>query len=270
MAEEQRRGRRGGVDTAVRTSAVWDAVRRRGHPPLRRARPARSGARPRRRHRWPRRPARRARAPRHRRRPQPRRARRRSPAAPATPGSPTGSPRVQGDAATLLEVHRRPPTSTWSAATAPSRSSTTPPRRCAPSRPCSPTAATSACSSPSASPSSSPGPWPGSSPRPAHALTSDDGRWGAPTRCRAGSTRPASPRWCSEAGLTVQDSHGVRIFSDLVPAALIDSEADRPLLLELEQAASPPPRLRLPRPARCRTARPRASRLTGRRPTGPW
>ena len=36
----------------------------------------------------------------------------------------------------------------------------------------------------------------------------------------------------------MQDSHGVRIFSDLVPAAFIDSEADRLLLLELEQAAS--------------------------------
>jgi hypothetical protein len=30
----------------------------------------------------------------------------------------------------------------------------------------------------------------------------------------------------------------VRIFSDLVPAAFIDSEADRQLLLDLEQAAS--------------------------------
>ena len=36
---------------------------------------------------------------------------------------------VQGDAATLLEVAPRAPTPTWSAATAPSRSSTTPPRR---------------------------------------------------------------------------------------------------------------------------------------------
>ena len=27
MAEDQRRGRRGGVDTSVRTSAVWDSVR---------------------------------------------------------------------------------------------------------------------------------------------------------------------------------------------------------------------------------------------------
>jgi hypothetical protein len=32
--------------------------------------------------------------------------------------------------------------------------------------------------------------------------------------------------------------HGVRLFSDLVPSALLDSEADRAGLLELEQAAS--------------------------------
>ena len=34
------------------------------------------------------------------------------------------------------------------------------------------------------------------------------------------------------------DSHGVRIFSDLVPSALVDSEGDRVALLELEDVAS--------------------------------
>ena len=57
-------------------------------------------------------------------------------------------------------------------------------------------------------------------------------------------------------GLTPVDSHGVRIFSDLVPSALVDSEGDRAALLELEEVASrhadhPParrPRQRAPRP----------------------
>ena len=39
-------------------------------------------------------------------------------------------------------------------------------------------------------------------------------------------------------GLTVRDSHGVRLFSDLVPSALVDSEADRAALLRLEEEAS--------------------------------
>ena len=69
-------------------------------------------------------------------------------------------------------------------------------------------------------------------------LQRPDGRWG--------DDDPA-PRRFDEAevlallaahGLTVVDSHGVRIFSDLVPSALVDSEADRTALLELEQAAS--------------------------------
>ena len=42
-------------------------------------------------------------------------------------------------------------------------------------------------------------------------------------------------------GLTPVESHGVRIFSDLVPSALVDSEADRAALLELEDVASPHP-----------------------------
>ena len=69
-------------------------------------------------------------------------------------------------------------------------------------------------------------------------LERPDGRWG--------DDDPA-PRRFDEAevlgllaahGLTPVDSHGVRIFSDLVPSALVDTEADRTALLELEQAAS--------------------------------
>lgn len=71
-----------------------------------------------------------------------------------------------------------------------------------------------------------------------HALTSTDGRWGAtdplPRRFDAGGVEEL----LRSAGMEVQDSHGVRIFSDLVPAAFTDSDADRAALLELEQAAA--------------------------------
>lgn len=69
-------------------------------------------------------------------------------------------------------------------------------------------------------------------------LERPDGRWG--------DDDPA-PRRFDEAtvlgllrahGLTPVDSHGVRIFSDLVPSALVDSEADRAALLSLEDVAS--------------------------------
>ena len=43
---------------------------------------------------------------------------------------------------------------------------------------------------------------------------------------------------CRSAGLAVLDLQGLRIFSDLVPASYIDSDADRAALLELEQTAS--------------------------------
>ena len=38
------------------------------------------------------------------------------------------------------------------------------------------------------------------------------------------------------AGLTTTGAHGIRIFSDLVPSALVDSDADRAALLDLERA----------------------------------
>jgi S-adenosylmethionine-dependent methyltransferase len=69
-------------------------------------------------------------------------------------------------------------------------------------------------------------------------LQRPDGRWG--------DDDPAPRRFDEQAvldllrahGLTPVDSHGVRIFSDLVPSALVDSEADRTALLELEEVAS--------------------------------
>ena len=70
------------------------------------------------------------------------------------------------------------------------------------------------------------------------ALLSDDGRWGAadplPRRFDAGSLQAM----VEQTGLVVEDVHGVRLFSDLVPSALIDSDADRAALLDLEAAAS--------------------------------
>jgi S-adenosylmethionine-dependent methyltransferase len=70
------------------------------------------------------------------------------------------------------------------------------------------------------------------------ALVSEDGRWGAadplPRRFDASSLQAM----VEQTGLVVEDVHGVRLFSDLVPSALIDSDADRAALLDLEAAAS--------------------------------
>jgi SAM-dependent methyltransferase len=70
------------------------------------------------------------------------------------------------------------------------------------------------------------------------ALTSPDGRWGPgdplPRRFDAQGLREL----VEHAGLVVQDVHGVRLFSDLVPSALLDSDADRAALLALEDEAS--------------------------------
>lgn len=75
----------------------------------------------------------------------------------------------------------------------------------------------------------------------AHALHSDDGRWGEgdplPRRFDAAVLTDLVER----AGFTVSESHGVRLFSDLVPSALVDSEAHRAALLDLERAAAAHP-----------------------------
>lgn len=69
------------------------------------------------------------------------------------------------------------------------------------------------------------------------ALASPDGRWGSgdpmPRRFDQGDVVARLGR----AGFTVEAIHGVRIFSDLVPGALLDSEADRADVLALEQAS---------------------------------
>ena len=70
------------------------------------------------------------------------------------------------------------------------------------------------------------------------ALTSDDGRWGPADPLPRRFDAAGVTALVEGAGLAVHDSHGVRIFSDLVPPSYVDSDADRAALLELEQTAS--------------------------------
>ncbi len=71
----------------------------------------------------------------------------------------------------------------------------------------------------------------------AHALDDPDGRWGLddplPRRYDESTLVPL----VSAAGLAVREMHGVRLFSDLVPAALVDGEAARTALRDLERRA---------------------------------
>jgi SAM-dependent methyltransferase len=69
-------------------------------------------------------------------------------------------------------------------------------------------------------------------------LERPDGRWGDDDPAPRRFDEPAVRALLAAHGLTTVDSHGVRIFSDLVPSALVDSDADRAALLELEEAAS--------------------------------
>jgi len=70
------------------------------------------------------------------------------------------------------------------------------------------------------------------------ALTSDDGRWGPADPLPRRFDADGVTDLVAGAGLALHDMHGVRIFSDLVPASFVDSESDRAALLELEQTAS--------------------------------
>ncbi|WP_168581329.1 methyltransferase [Gephyromycinifex aptenodytis] len=73
------------------------------------------------------------------------------------------------------------------------------------------------------------------------ALTSEDGRWGEndplPRRFDADQVR----EMLAAVGLREQEVHGVRVFADLVPSAFLDADADRAALLELEKAVSEHP-----------------------------
>ena len=70
------------------------------------------------------------------------------------------------------------------------------------------------------------------------ALTSDDGRWGPADPLQRRFDAAGITALVEGAGLVVKDIHGARIFSDLVPAAYLDFDADRAALLKLEQTAS--------------------------------
>jgi S-adenosylmethionine-dependent methyltransferase len=70
------------------------------------------------------------------------------------------------------------------------------------------------------------------------ALTSSDGRWGPADPLLRRFDAAGITALVEDAGLVVQDIHGVRIFSDLVPAAYLDFDADQAALLKLEQTAS--------------------------------
>ncbi len=74
-----------------------------------------------------------------------------------------------------------------------------------------------------------------------HALQDPDGRWGEddplPRRYDESGLVPL----VTGAGLRVEQVHGVRLFSDLVPAALVDGEDARAALLDLERRAGEHP-----------------------------
>lgn len=68
-------------------------------------------------------------------------------------------------------------------------------------------------------------------------LGSDDGRWGDGDPMPRRFDQSEIVARLGRSGFTVESIHGVRIFSDLVPGALLDSEADRAEILSLEAAS---------------------------------
>jgi S-adenosylmethionine-dependent methyltransferase len=75
-----------------------------------------------------------------------------------------------------------------------------------------------------------------------HALDDPDGRWGAGDPLPRRFTEPGLAGLLGDAGLRVEEVHGVRTVADLVPGALVDSEpgaADALVDLETATAALP-------------------------------
>lgn len=72
-------------------------------------------------------------------------------------------------------------------------------------------------------------------------LLSDDGRWGDgdPLQRRFDAAHIAE--LLAGAGLEIVDAEGVRLFGDLVPASMLDSEHDRMALLDLERTIAAHP-----------------------------
>ncbi|MGI5168841.1 methyltransferase domain-containing protein [Spirillospora sp. CA-253888] len=76
-------------------------------------------------------------------------------------------------------------------------------------------------------------------------LADPDGRWGDHDRTPRRFTRETLTDLATGAGLAPRELHGVRIFADLVPGALIDADADSAeALIALESAAATHPVLR--------------------------
>jgi S-adenosylmethionine-dependent methyltransferase len=69
-------------------------------------------------------------------------------------------------------------------------------------------------------------------------LTRPDGRWGEDDPSPRRFDEETVLEMLREHGLTPVRSRGIRTFIDLVPSALVDSEADRAALLDLEEVAS--------------------------------
>ena len=75
----------------------------------------------------------------------------------------------------------------------------------------------------------------------ARALDDPDGRWGADDPLPRRYDEASLVALVRAAGLDVELVHGVRVFSDLVPAALLDGEDARAALLDLERRAGDHP-----------------------------
>lgn len=77
-----------------------------------------------------------------------------------------------------------------------------------------------------------------------HILDDPDGRWGEHDRMPRRFTRETLAELAAGAGLEARETHGVRIFADLVPGALLDEAGAAEGLVALERAASVHPVLR--------------------------
>ena len=106
---------------------------------------------------------------------------------------------------------------------------------------CSAPAAGSRCWSPSGTPPCSPAPWPATSPRRWRSSTTPTADRAARGR-RAPVHRRRAHRAARRRRLRVGSVHGIRVFADLVPGALLDLEpGTTAALLELERAVSERP-----------------------------
>jgi S-adenosylmethionine-dependent methyltransferase len=74
-----------------------------------------------------------------------------------------------------------------------------------------------------------------------HALDDPDGRWGPADPLPRRFDRSGLVALVEAAGMVARQVHGVRLFSDLVPDALVDGDDARTALLELERRAGDHP-----------------------------